>query len=132
MNWLDAVNKKPTNIQNIEKPEEDYEEVVEMIHDFLFKNPEEEFEIEHKEKMVNIKVDFRNFIEEHYLPFFDNIHNNEYNMFDFLKLHSNNFDKIKEKVEEENRLFEEEIIKENEEIEKELEEEDIEFYDEKL
>jgi hypothetical protein len=93
------------------------------ILNYNLKNPDDEFEFIFNKFMVNIKVDFENYINNQAFPFMDNNLNlRGYNFYDFLKYNSKNYSDISNKIEEENY---EHII----DIEKE-DDDDIIYYEE--
>ena len=107
MSWIDALKKndkefekKTINTAKIEIP-------VEINNDL--KDSEEEFEFSFSTTITDIKIYFKNYIEDNALPFLDNRSFNDYNFYDFIKYNSENFAKLCKKIEKENEEYENEI-----------------------
>jgi len=112
--WSEIIKKNDKEFEikiikkndNIEKP----------IIKYNLKDPEEEFEFIFNKLLVNIKVDFENYINNQAFPFMDNNLNlKSYNFYDFLKYNSQNYIDIVNKVEEENNEYTIDIEKEDDE-----------------
>ena len=122
MNWVNIL-KKNDNVFKKEIPnKQEKEEEVIIFNDPNMKDYDDEFDIKHSYDIMNIKFEFKEFIEKMGLPFMDknkSLFNTSYNFNDYMKYNSKNLIKIKNKVDKEN----EEYLKEIEE------EEEDEFYD---
>ena len=107
MSWIDVLKKndkefekKSVNTAKIEIPVENNSDL---------KDTEEEFEYIFNSTISDIKVDFKDYIDNNALPFLDNISLNDYNFYDFIKYNSENFKKLSEKIQKENEEYENEI-----------------------
>jgi hypothetical protein len=122
MNWVNIL-KKNDNVFKKEIPNKrEKEEEVIIFNDPNIKDYDDEFDIKHSYDIINIKFEFKEFIEKMGLPFMDknkSLFDTSYNFNDYMKYNSKNLIKIKNKVDKEN----EEYLKEMEE------EEEDEFYD---
>lgn len=132
--WVDILKKNDkefeTTLKNEDVVIEDNESII-VEEDYNIKDYDEEFDIINKDKLIDIKLEFEEYVKEKCLPFFnknilmENPHNinitdcsNNYNFYDFMKYNSvNYFDLIKQ------------VNKENDEYIKELENEENEFND---
>jgi hypothetical protein len=115
MNWIDILKKNDKEFQK-EVPKKKFIEEVINVDDQFIKNYEDEFDFEYSSKIIDIKIEFKEYIKNLGLPFFDKNRtfiDTSYNFNDYIKYNSNNLIKIKNKVEKEN----EEYLKELEEDE---------------
>jgi len=123
MNWVNILKKNDNVFQkDIPNKQEKEEEEVIIFNDPNIKDYDDEFDIKHSYDIINIKFEFKEFIEKMGLPFMDknkSLFDISYNFNDYIKYNSKNLIKIKNKVDKEN----EEYLKEMEE------EEEDEFYD---
>ena len=122
MNWVNIL-KKNDNVFKKEIPnKQEKEEEIIIFNDPNIKDYDDEFDIKHSYDIMNIKFEFKEFIEKMGLPFMDknkSLFDTSYSFNDYIKYNSKNLIKIKNKVNKEN----EEYLKEMEE------EEEDEFYD---
>ena len=129
MNWLNILKKNNKEFENkqVEKENESVEENILYDNTFLT-DVDEEFSVKYNNTIVDVKVEFEDYINDLSLPFLNNkdlfI---DYNFYDFIKDNSENFQKIIENSFKE----EEEYAKKIEEEEKYYEEnsDNIFFYD---
>jgi len=112
--------KKEIIIENKEQEEEYSDE--EEFDDINIKNADIEFDEKYNSKIIDIKIDFLEFIRKNYIyrVFLNNQYNNtsKYNFFDYIKYSSNNYYDIIKKTNKENDVY----IKILEEEEKKKEE----------
>jgi hypothetical protein len=116
----DKVIKKEIVIEK----EDDNDEYLDnecLEDDINIKNPDTEFEKEYNMKMIDIKVDFLEFVRKNYnYSFFFNKQYNtsKYNFYDYLKYCSNNYYDVIKKMNKDNdeyiKLLEEEEKQKNE------------------
>jgi hypothetical protein len=116
MDWKGVVDRNQKEFEKIEsKKEEEKEEIFEF--DANIKNYEEEFDYVHLIDIVEIKKEFKDYIDSLALPFLDRDiilgYNLQNDLYDYIKYNCQNLEKIKDKIQ-----------KENEEYIKELEEDD--------
>jgi hypothetical protein len=120
MSWVNILKKNDNEFQKeIEKKNIEEKKVI-IINDPYIKNFEDEFDIEYSYKIINIKLEFKEYIEKLSLPFLDKnriIVDYSYNFNDYIKYNSKNLIKIKNKIE-----------KENEEYLKQLEDDEVNDY----
>ena len=112
------INDKEFEKKNKKNVEDgDYEKNIEkIIYNHNLKNIDDEFEKIYNNIIIDIKVDFENYINEQCMPFLDNhLNYKNYNFYDFLKYNSQNYIDITNKVKIEN----EEILRDNEKDEEE-------------
>jgi hypothetical protein len=115
MDWINILKKNNKDFEK-ETKKPHVEETVFVINDPNIKNYEDEFDIKYSSKIIDIKLEFKEYIEELCLPFLDknrSFTDVSYNINDYIKYNCNNLIKIKNSVEKEN----EEYLKENEEFE---------------
>ena len=114
MNWVNVLKKNDKEFQKEIKIKK--EEPVIIVIDPNIKDFEDEFDIKYSSKIIDIKLEFKEYIENLCLPFLDknrSFTDFSYNFNDFIKYNSKNLIKIKNKIEKEN----EEYLKEIEEDE---------------
>lgn len=113
--WSDIIKN---NDKDIEKKfiKEKKNNIQKTILNYNLKNSDEEFEFIFNKVLVNIKVDFENYINNQAFPFMDNNLNlKSYNFYDFLKYNSQNYIDVVNKVDEENNEYNVDGEKENDE-----------------
>ena len=124
MSWANIVESTAdlvqTDLKKIEIKNE--EEIVYNPYSVLeFRNIEEEFEDKYIRNIENISFEFKEFIYGQYLPFMDRNINVKYDIYDFVKDHSLDYDKLNKEIEIYNNQLIEKYNKEIEKIEKEYE-----------
>lgn len=126
MNWAELAKKNKDKEQVKPKKEEKVEQkkVYNKYSHLPFKDVEDEFEYKYLNKLTDISIEFRDYVNKNYLPFMDKIMYVKYNIYDFIKNNSEEFTKTLNHVEEYNKDLIKEYDKELEEIEKELMEEE--------
>jgi len=125
MSWVNILKKNDNVFQKeiIKKKVE--EKKVIIVNDPNIKNFEDEFDFEYSSKIIDIKLEFKEYIEKICLPFFDKNRTTldySYNFNDYVKYNSKNLIKIKNKVQKEN----EEYLKQ---LEDEEENDNYEYYE---
>jgi hypothetical protein len=128
MSWCDII-KKNTNIINEVKKEEVIikNEVINPYSILNFKNIDDEFDHKYHRNILNISFELRNYISYNFLPFMDKL-NTTYNIFDFMKENSYEYEKVFKEVKKYNNELIKEYDEEQRELEKEAEEEQEEDY----
>ena len=107
MNWVNIL-KKNDNVFQQEIKKNKVEEKKVVISDPNIKNFEDEFDFEHLSKIIDIKFEFKEYIENLCLPFLDKNRTTldySYNFNDYVKYNSKNLIKIKNKVQNENEEY---------------------------
>jgi hypothetical protein len=127
MNWIEVLKKGDKEFV-VNKTKDKVEKVEDIIEQEIFKNTDEEFEYKYNSIIIDIKIIFEDHIDNYYLPFLNKITNLKYNLYDFIKEHCEEYDKINESVIIDNKLIQDDIDKEQREIQEELED-DIDLYD---
>ncbi len=89
-----------------------------LQYDPNIKNPNDEFEREYMSKIFDLKLEFKDEIEQEGLPFMNRLHNVNYTFFDYIKYNSNNFRKIINKVTLHNEEYLREINDDDNDISK--------------
>jgi hypothetical protein len=120
MSWLEVVNKNSKEFESSEKnPVIEQEEInIDLLDSLILKDPEDEFERLYFSKIIDLKIDFSDYLQDEALPFLDSFNReNDYSFYNFIKYHSHNYYNIIENVNKEN----DEIVKQ----EQEQNEEDI-------
>jgi hypothetical protein len=108
MNWANIL--KQNNLEfhkEISKKKIEREKKI-IKFDPNIKNYEDEFDIEYSLKIIDIKLEFKEYIENMCLPFLDkNIRMNDYsyNFNDYIKYNSKNLIKIKNNIQEQNEEY---------------------------
>jgi hypothetical protein len=130
MNWCDIIKKNDKPIETQDKLETEIEiDIDENIEEenLNLKNVDEEFNKEYSSNILDIKFEFRDYIEKEYLPFLNvmNKTTTKYNFYDFIKQNSVNYKKLMERIEKENEAY----LKQLEEEENKYLEEDINEFD---
>jgi hypothetical protein len=120
MSWLEVVNKNSKEFESSEKNLviEQEEINIDLLDSLILKDPEDEFERLYFSKIIDLKIDFSDYLQDEALPFLDSFNReNDYSFYNFIKYHSHNYYNIIENVNKEN----DEIVKQ----EQEQNEEDI-------
>lgn len=115
MNWINILNKNKKEFQKEILKKKKIEENI--IDDINLKDYEEEFNYLYSSKIIDIKIDFKEYIDKLSLPFLDNNILNidkSFLFYDFIKYNCYDLNKIKNKID-----------KENDEYLKEIEEEEL-------
>jgi len=117
MSFLEILKKNYIDFSTkIEKKEDIKEQKqIEFIEDPFIKDHEEEFDIIYSNKIYDIKLEFREIIDNMVLPFLNILNKSNYNFYDFIKFNSTNIDKIKIKTEKENQEYLKDLEEDNEE-----------------
>lgn len=126
--WSDMIKNKSTNgkkkhVKSTLNKTNDINDDIEneIYRTYGLKNVEEEYDYKYADRIGEIIVEFRDLLSN-YKAY--NISNKfGYNLYNFIKYHSNNYDRLIETVEKYNDNLEEELEKELEE-----EEEDNKYY----
>jgi hypothetical protein len=124
MSWVNILKK---NDKEFEKPEDNKiiikEEKI-QIYDSNILILEDEFEYLYLNKIINIITEFKDYIYEDFLPFFQcqykDDKNDKYNLYEFIKYNCIEYYDLSDKVNKENELY----LKELEELN------DDEYYEE--
>ena len=115
MSFLEILKKNDINFSTKIEKKEDIKEQIEFIEDPFIKDHEEEFDIIYSNKIYDIKLEFREIIDNMALPFLNILNKSNYNFYDFIKFNSTNIDKIKIKTEKENQEYLKDLEEDNEE-----------------
>lgn len=123
-------NKSDENKQNIEDNSNNLDNIISYENNsdnYIIKDVNEEFDKEYSSKIIDIKIDFRDYIEKEYLPFLNILNRNtsKHNFYDFIKKNSENYKKLIKVIEKEN----EETLKQLENDEQKYMEDDMYEYD---
>ena len=124
-------NNPDENKQIMEDNSEDLDNIISYENNssdnYIIKDVNEEFDKEYSSKIIDIKIDFRDYIEKEYLPFLNilNINTSKHNFYDFIKKNSENYKKLMKVIEKEN----EETLKQLENDEPKYMDDDIYEYD---
>ena len=112
--WSDIIKKNDKEFENKNIKKND--NIEKPILKYNLKDHDEEFEFIFNKVIVNIKVDFEDYINNRSFPFMDNNLNlKSYNFYDFLKYNSQNYINIINKIEQENNEYTNDAEKEDEE-----------------
>lgn len=115
------INQKKKKVKSVLNKKTEYDIENEIYRTYGLKNVEEEYDYKYADRIGEIIVEFRDLLSN-YKAY--NISNKfGYNLYNFIKYHSNNYDRLIETVEKYNDNLEEELEKELEE-----EEEDNKYY----
>lgn len=82
-------------------------------HTYGLKNEEEEFELLYSDNLIDIVVEFRDFLRNSSFKIFPN-NKFEIELYDFIKYYSHTYDELIDKVDKFNDNLEEELDKEDE------------------
>ena len=113
MSWVNILKKNDKEFQK-DIPKKKVKEPAIIVHDNYLKNHEDEFDLLYSSKIIDIKLEFKEYIENLCLPFLDKnkkFNDISYNINDYIKYNCTNLLKLKNNIEEEN----EEYLKELEE-----------------
>lgn len=100
--WSDIIKKNDKEFEIKNTKEKNFNNQKPILK-YNLKDADEEFEFIFNKVLVNIKVDFENYINNQAFPFMDNNLNlKSYNFYDFLKYNSINYIDVIHKVDEEN------------------------------
>ena len=116
MSWLNILKKNDVEFQTsfVIKEEEKIEIKVEEKDPFI-KDFDEEFDKIYSNKIIEIKFEFKEYIDEEGFPLFNERNDTNYTFYDFIKENSYNFGTVKESVEIENEEYLESLIIEDNE-----------------
>ena len=116
MSWVGVLKKNDKEFETTPKKKEPefYEEAIE--DDPFIKDVDEEFEKKYMNAMIEIKIEFTDFIKDKALPFLNKVNHNKYNFYDFIKEHSAQFREVEKSVDKENEQYFNDLEKEEEEL----------------
>lgn len=113
MNWADVVKKNDVKIE-VKAPEKIIvEEVIKADNPYI-KDLDEEFDKIYKNKIIELKMEFKEYINDECLPFLDNNKFSDYDFYDFIKYNCNNLDKLNNTITGENKKYLKELEEEEE------------------
>lgn len=123
MSWLDTVKKNDIDFEtSLNKEELDEEEEGIIEEDYNILDPDDEFYRIYSNIVVDLKIEFKDYIDDQAFPFLDNNLNfSEYIFFNFIKYNSLNYKKVYN-----------DVIKENEEYLKMKEEDEENEYNDNI
>jgi len=108
--WLEILKKNEIEFEK--SPNKEIQNVIDNIKNdestpnLIFqKCPDEEFTHKYIDNLLNIRFEFKKIIDENALPFLDKnmvLEPNKMNLYDFLKIHSSNYQDLCKKIEYEN------------------------------
>ena len=116
MSWVDILKKNDSEFETILSEENItiQEEKIQIL-DLNIKDLDEEFDKIYFDKILEIKLEFKEFIEDEAFPFLNKRNTTNYNFYDFIKENSTNLYCLKELVDKENTEYLNDIeIEENE------------------
>ena len=126
MSWVSILHK---NNKDFDTKVDEVDEVKDVIvidivdcdyYDNNIKNYDDEFDIKYSTIMVDIKIDFMDYINDLSLPFLDNnlktLDINEINFYDFIKNNCENYNKVVKDVDKNNKEYIKEMENEEDEI----------------
>ena len=124
MSWLDILNKNNTEFQvNLLVDKEEVQEIFNEEPDYFIKNVDEEFEKIYNMKIIDIKFDFKEYIQNEELPFMNKTPNfGKYDFYDFIKNNCKNYYKVDKNVEKSNKEYFDYLKNEENEILEEIKE----------
>lgn len=107
MSWLDILNKNNTEFQvNLLVDKEEVQEIFNEEPDYFIKNVDEEFEKIYNIKIIDIKFDFKEYIQNEQLPFMNKTPNfGKYDFYDFIKNNCKNYYKLSNNIDKENKKY---------------------------
>ena len=111
MSWASIVSKNDKPFEKEIIKEELIEEIVHIEHDHNILDIDDEFDNLYFRKMIEIKIEFKDLINDLALPFLDNNNtfdkslNESYNFNDFIKENSVNYTKLSIKIDNENNEY---------------------------
>jgi hypothetical protein len=116
MSWLDILKKNDKDFEVISPVKEELKEIIIEEPDYFIKDVEEEFEKIYGLKILDIKFDFREYIQNEALPFMNKTIFGKYDFYDFIKNNCINFYKVHKDVEKENNEYLESLNDEENEM----------------
>ena len=124
MSWLDILNKNNTEFQvNLLVDKEEVQEIFNEEPDYFIKNVDEEFEKIYNIKIIDIKFDFKEYIQNEQLPFMNKTPDvGKYDFYDFIKNNCKNYYKVDKNVEKSNKEYFDYLKNEENEILEEIKE----------
>ena len=124
MSWLDILNKNNAEFQvNLLVDKEEVQEVFNEEPDYFIKNVDEEFEKIYNIKIIDIKFDFKEYIQNEQLPFMNKTPDvGKYDFYDFIKNNCKNYYKVEKNVEKLNKEYFDYLKNEENEILEEIKE----------
>lgn len=115
MSWVNILKKNDKEFEKSEETKITIENEKIQIYDSNILILEDEFEYLYLNKIINIITEFKDYIYEDFLPFFQcqcqNI-DDKYNLYDFIKYNCIEYYDLSDKVNKENELY----LKELEEL----------------
>jgi hypothetical protein len=118
MSWLEILKKNDKefdkNIKLSEINQEEEDNINEI--DSNIKDIEEEFDKIYLDKIVDIKLELKEYIDSDALPFLNKNNYTDNNFYNFIKYNSENYFKLEVEIEKENELYLESIEIEDNEI----------------
>lgn len=106
MSWVDILKKNDNEFETILSEENiTIQEEKVQIFDLNIKDLDEEFDKIYFDKILEIKLEFKEFIEEEAFPFLNIRNKADYNFYDFIKENSINLYNLKELVDKENNNY---------------------------
>lgn len=111
MSWASIVSKNDKPFEKEIIKEELIEEIVHIEYDHNILDVDDEFDNLYFRKMIEIKIEFKDLINDLALPFLDNNNtfykslNESYNFNDFIKENSVNYTKLSIKIDNENNEY---------------------------
>lgn len=118
MSWLDILKKNDKefdkNIKLSEIEQEEENNINEI--DSNIKDIEEEFDKIYLDKIIDIKLELKEYIDCEALPFLNKNNYTDNNFYNFIKYNSENYFKLEVKIEKENEAYLESIEIEDNEI----------------
>lgn len=119
MSWIDILKKNDNDFETKLSEENTtiHEEKIQIL-DLNIKDLDDEFDKIYFDKIIEVKLEFKEFIEEEGFPFLNKRNNSDFTFYDFIKENSTNFYCLKELVDKENTEYLNDIeIEENENYE---------------
>lgn len=119
--WSDMIKNKSTDekkkqVKSVLNKKTEYDNVdYQFFRTYGLKNVEEEYDYKYADRIGEIIVEFRDLLSNYKAYNISNKFGN--NLYNFIKYHSNNYDRLIEEVEKYNDNLEEELEKELEEEE---------------
>lgn len=116
MSWVGVLQKNNKEFEKTPKNTQPdfYEEAIE--EDPFIKDADEEFDKKYMNIMIDIKMEFIDFIKDKALPFLNKVNHNKYNFYDFIKEHSIQFREVEKSVDKENEQYFDDLEREEEEL----------------
>ena len=113
MSWVNILKKNDKEFEKSEETKITIENEKVHIYDPNILILEDEFEYLYLNKIVNIITEFKDYIYEDFLPFFQcQFKDDKYNLYDFIKYNCIEYYDLSDKVNKENELY----LKELEEL----------------